>query len=106
VPEAKLTSLVSTMGNMDVTPKGNVLFLQMGGAVAEYDAEGKIIWQAKVTGNRATRLANGNTMVASEAGLVVELDNAGKTIWNYQSPTGYQALRARETPEFGSGLQR
>ncbi|HYV36130.1 MAG TPA: HEAT repeat domain-containing protein [Gemmataceae bacterium] len=82
-------------GNIDVTPKGHVVVVLNDNTVAEYDPNGKIVWQAKASGNRATRLPNGNTLVASQAGGLVELDHAGQTVWQYQPPAGYQAVRAR-----------
>src|SRR5262249_50408138 len=88
--------LTGYVGNLDVTSKGNILIVHNYNTVVEYEPDGKIVWQAKVVGNRATRLANGNTLVASETtGAVVEIDNAGKTVWRYQSPAGYKAVRAR-----------
>ena len=95
VPQTKGSSPLNTVGNIDVTAKGNVLFAHAGGLVKEYDADGKIVWQAKASGHRATRLANGNTLVALTSGGVVELDAAGRTVWQYDPPGGLQAIRAR-----------
>jgi hypothetical protein len=95
VPLAKGSSPLNTVGNIDVTPKGHVLFAHRDGTVAEYDMDGKVVWQAKVNGTRATRLANGNTLVALLNGGVVELDTAGRTVWQYDLPSGQQATRAR-----------
>jgi HEAT repeat protein len=86
-------------GNVDVTSKGHVLVVNSNNVVAEYDPDGKKVWQADAVGNRATRLPNGNTLVASEVTGVVELDSTGKTVWQYQPPPGYQALRARPARE-------
>src|SRR5207248_2437857 len=85
---------VAYFGNIDVTAKGCIVVMQ-NNAVVEFDPDGKTVWQAPTTGNRATRLANGNTLVASDTAGVVELDNTGKTVWHYQPPPGYQAVRAR-----------
>jgi HEAT repeat protein len=87
----------SREGNIDVTPKGHILFVQNNSAVMEYDADGKLVWQSPASGNRATRLPSGNTLVASQGGSVVELDSTGRTVWQYQPPAGYVALRARQT---------
>jgi HEAT repeat protein len=84
-------------GNIDVSPKGHIIFVQNANTVVEYDPDGKLIWQTNVANaNRATRLANGNTLVGVMAGGVIELDQTGKTVWHYQSPAGYQAGRARQ----------
>ena len=83
-------------GNIDVTPTGHLVVALSDNTVAEYDTAGKIVWQAKVAGSRATRLANGNTLVALQSGSVVELDPAGQTVRHYQPPAGYQAIRARQ----------
>jgi len=64
------------VGNIDVTPKGNIVIVQTNNMVVEYDPDGQIVWKANVAGNRATRLANGNTLVASETAGVVEVDNS------------------------------
>jgi hypothetical protein len=82
-------------GNIDVTAKGHLIVLRNDNTVAEYDPDGNVVWQVKAAGNRATRLANGNTLIASQSGGLVELDQAGQTVWQYQSPPGYQAVRAR-----------
>jgi len=84
------------VGNIDVTAKGHLIIVQSNNAVAEYDPDGILVWQAQATGNRATRLGNGNTLVASELTGVFELNPAGKTVWEYHPPAGYQAVRARE----------
>jgi hypothetical protein len=96
VPQTKGSSPLNTVGNIDVTPKGHVLFAHSGGTVSEYDADGKVVWQAKASGHRATRLANGNTLVALTSGGVVELDAAGRTVWQYDPPGGLHAIRARQ----------
>jgi HEAT repeat protein len=87
---------VGYMGNIDVTPKGNVLMVQNNSTVAEFDPKGTIVWQANVIANRVVRLTNGNTLVASEMAGVVELDMQGKTLWQYSPPPGYRAVRARQ----------
>ena len=93
---AAVVQVPTFAGNIDVTPNGHIVVMQSDNTVAEYDLDGKLVWQAQVTGNRATRLANGHTLVASDTGGVVELDLAGKTVWHYQPPAGSQALRARQ----------
>ena len=91
VPQTKGSTALNTMGNIDVTPKGHVLFAHSGGTISEYDADGKVVWQAKASGHRATRLANGNTLIALTSGGVVELDATGRTVWQYEPPEGLQA---------------
>jgi hypothetical protein len=83
------------MGNVDVTPKGHVLVAGANDTIVEYDPKGKMVWQAKAAGNRATRLNNSHTLVASEKAGVFELDLQGNTVWKYQPPPGYSAVRAR-----------
>ena len=75
------TGVTSSIGGLEVTPKGNILIVHSDSTVVEYDADGKAVWKANVVGNRATRLANGNTLIASETKGVVELDGAGKNVW-------------------------
>lgn len=86
----------SVVGNIEVTPKGNLIIAQNNNAVGEYDPDGKVVWQVQATGNRATRLANGNTLVASESTGVFELNPTGKSVWEYHPPAGYVAVRARQ----------
>ena len=115
VPGAKIgvTDESQWIGNIDVTPKGHVVVVvqTLGGpakgrtvtTIAEYNADGKIVWNLNWDGNRATRLANGNTLAASLAMGVAELDSAGKTVWEYDPPQGYRAVRARQWGEFTAG---
>jgi HEAT repeat protein len=50
--------------------------------VAEYDLEGKLIWEATVPApSSASRLPNGNTLVVSAGQRVVELNRTGQTVW-------------------------
>ena len=95
VPGINNAGVTSREGNIDVTPKDHMLVMQNLNTLTEFDPQGNVVWQVKVAGHRATRLANGNTLVASETKGVVELDASGKTIWQYQPPPGYQAVRAR-----------
>jgi hypothetical protein len=88
--------VTSSVGNIDVTARGHLIVAQAAN-VAEYDPDGKIVWQADVAGNRATRLASGNTLVASENAGVFEVDAAGRIVWQYQPAAGYQAVRARQS---------
>jgi HEAT repeat protein len=97
---------VQHFGNIDVNSKGHLVMLQNINTVVEFDADGKLIWQANVAnGTRATRLASGNTLVATQAGGVVELDGASKTVWQYQPQAGYQPSRVRLEGDPGGGPQ-
>ena len=52
--------------------------------VVEYDADGKVAWQAELQNpTTATRLANGNTLVASSSQQrLVEINREGKEVWS------------------------
>jgi hypothetical protein len=74
---------IYTMGGIDVLPNGNVLLGDYtGNRVVEYDAKGKVVWQATAQRPTAvTRLANGHTLVTSYLGkTVIELDKDGKEV--------------------------
>ncbi len=64
---------------------GNYLVPQLlDKVVREYDAKGKVVWEAKTPNMpfTAIRLDNGNTLAACTHGnLLVELDDKGKTVW-------------------------
>jgi outer membrane protein assembly factor BamB len=64
---------------------GNYLVPQLlDKVVREYDAKGKVVWEAKTPNMpfTAIRLENGNTLAACTHGnLLVELDTKGKTVW-------------------------
>jgi hypothetical protein len=53
--------------------------------VAEYDLDGRLLWQAQVRFPiSAVRLANGNTLVVSMTERkVVELDREGREVWSH-----------------------
>jgi outer membrane protein assembly factor BamB len=102
---AVVTQVPNFAGNLDVTLRGHVVVALSDDTVAEYDRDGKLLWQARAAGSRATRLANDNTLVALQAGSVVELDTAGKTVWQYQPPAGYHAVRARRVSELNPTAQ-
>jgi hypothetical protein len=65
--------------------------------VAEYDADGKKVWEARVIRPTSVeRLPNGNTLVAAlGSGNVQELDRDGRTAWEYKPEDGSRPLRAR-----------
>jgi hypothetical protein len=63
-------------------PAGHVLLVDYGGgAVRQYDAAGKVVWEAAVSRPiSAWRLPGGNTVVSSQDNVLVELDRAGKEV--------------------------
>jgi hypothetical protein len=64
------------------------------GKVAEFDADGKMVWHTAVQSPvSATRLPNGHTLVITMSNLVVELDREGQTVWRHS--TEGRAWRAR-----------
>jgi HEAT repeat protein len=88
----------TTMGGLDVLPNGRILIAQYSGnKVAEFDPDGKMVWQATVaTPTSAVRLPNGNTLVASTMGQqVLELDRTGKTVWEFKNPGRPWKVRRR-----------
>jgi len=75
-------------GRIDVLPDGRVLApLKDQNKVVEYDAAGKVVWQADFNQPiAAVRLANGHTLVtAFDEKRAVELDSDGKTVWEYKT---------------------
>jgi hypothetical protein len=72
---------------IDVLPSGRVLVPEFGNdRVVEYDAAGKVIWEATVARpDSAVRLPSGNTLIASgREGRLVELDRNGKVVWEHR----------------------
>jgi hypothetical protein len=70
----------------DVLPNGRVVVPDYArNKVLEYDASGKVVWQAAAQRpTSAQRLPNGNTLVASSmTGQIVELDRKGKEVWKH-----------------------
>jgi HEAT repeat protein len=77
-------------GRIDVLPNGRVLVPEMEqNRVAEYDTEGKVIWQVSFPQPvAAVRLSNGHTLVTSMRQFrAVELDRLGKEVWEYKAET-------------------
>ena len=71
-------------GNVEVLPNGRVIVpLYNQNKVVEYDAEGKLLWEAAVTQPcSVVRLPNGNLLVACRnARTVLEIDRTGKEVW-------------------------
>lgn len=86
------------LGSLEVLPNGRVLVpLVSNNKVVEYDAEGKIVWEAAVTQPLgAVRLPNGNTLVSSYANLLIlELDRAGRTVWEHKTSGRPARVRRR-----------
>jgi HEAT repeat protein len=80
----------SYCGFQVMTNGGVVVPLKTQNLVAEFNAQGKRVWEAGVhQPTSAVRLANGHTLITCrDAQLVVELDRSGKEVWRYKS-TGY-----------------
>jgi hypothetical protein len=76
-------------GRIEVLPGGRVLLPEMAhNRVVEYDAAGRVVWEAAVEQPvAAVRLPNGHTLVTSmnhQRGAV-ELDRSGRTeVWQYK----------------------
>jgi HEAT repeat protein len=85
-------------GSIDVLPNGHVLIPQYRtGKVVEYDAEGKIAWEASVSRPiSAYRLPNGQTLVGTlNPGQIIELDRAGKQISEKKADGRVMKVRRR-----------
>jgi len=65
--------------------------------IAEYDSEGKEIWQYKIRGAwSAEKLKNGNILLAAYyLDKVLEVDSSGKTVWEYPMPGCLNARKLR-----------
>jgi hypothetical protein len=75
---------VLASGGIDVLANGNVLLGDyVQNKVIEYDAKGKVVWQAAVPRpSSVARLPNGHTLVSSPLSkVVIELDRDGKEVW-------------------------
>jgi HEAT repeat protein len=68
----------------EILPNGHVLIaVTWNNKVMEYDAEGKVVWEATATQPQSvSRLPNGNTLVASQEwpSRLVEIDRQGKSV--------------------------
>jgi hypothetical protein len=77
-------------GRVDVLTNGHVLIPEMdNNRVVEYDADGKVVWEAGAEQPiAAVRLPNGHTLVTSmNQHRAVELNRAGKEVWEYRADT-------------------
>jgi hypothetical protein len=53
--------------------------------VSEYDADGRLLWEAAVPGPvSAERLPDGQTLIACTPPRVIELDRVGQVVWQYE----------------------
>jgi HEAT repeat protein len=89
---------VATVGALDVLPNGGIVIAQVyGNKVIEYDASGKVKWEASFTAPTSVeRLRNGNTLVAAwNTGQVAELNSKGKVVWEYKANAEYSRARRR-----------
>jgi hypothetical protein len=95
-------NVLTSGGRIDVLPGGRVLVPERDeNRVVEYDAEGKIVWQASYPQPvAAVRLPNGHTLVTSfnadDTGIALpadrlvpaaELDRTGRVVWKYKGPS-------------------
>jgi hypothetical protein len=81
---------------LDVLPNGHIVVaFFFDGAVAEFDAEGKILWKiAFPSAFSPHRLPNGNTLLSChQPPRLVELDRAGKVVWEQKALRPWFASR-------------
>jgi len=85
-------------GRVHMLPNGRVVVPHHAeGKVVEYDAKGKVVWEAEFEQPiAATRLANGNTMITSMNPQIgaVEVNRAGRHLWSYQHASNTRVTRA------------
>jgi HEAT repeat protein len=77
---------VHTTSALDVLANGHVLATAYAeGRVREYDAGGKVVWEAAASAPiGSVRLPSGNTLTSSQDGTVFELDRNGKKVWEHR----------------------
>jgi hypothetical protein len=78
---------IAIYSGIDVLPSGGVIVpLTAENKVAEYDADGKRVWEVAVQSPMsAVRLPNGNILIASAVGQrIVEVDRTGKEVWEHR----------------------
>jgi streptogramin lyase len=83
VKNVRVPFIVNQAHNVTFLPNDHLLVgLYNNNKVAEYNLEGKMVWEAPVPSpGLATRLRNGHTLVVSQGTMrVVELDRSGKTV--------------------------
>lgn len=96
--EGKTFSVGQAPWSVELLPNGRVLVpLPNQNKVVEYDADGKIVWEAAVQyPYSASRLPNGNTLVASYNTMrVMELNRSGRVVWEYKTSNNDRPYRAR-----------
>jgi len=77
-------------GRIHVLANNHVIVAEKDhGRVAEYDGDGKLVWEAKVEEPiAAVRIPNGNTLVTSMTqNRAVEIDPKGKEVWQFKADT-------------------
>jgi hypothetical protein len=86
-----LTVSVATYGGrIEVLKQGHILVPELNqGRVAEYDAEGKVVWQVQVQQPvAAVRLADGHTLVTTYGqNRAIEFDAEGNEVAEFRAPT-------------------
>ncbi len=83
-------NVTTSGGRAEVLPGGHVLIPEMAGnRVAEYNADGKLVWQAAFQSPvAAVHLPNSHVLVTSyNQPRAVELDRTGKEVWEYRGNT-------------------
>jgi hypothetical protein len=81
-------ALRTSGGRIQVLPNGHVIVPEKDqNRVAEYDASGTLVWEAKADQPvAAVRLPSGNTLVTGfTTHAAVEIDPQGKEVWNYRT---------------------
>lgn len=84
------TIRVQTPTDAEFLPAGHLLVTSAAtpGAVQEFDAEGRVVWEytALQRPRDATRLPNGHTVIAdSGAPRVIEVTPAGEIVWSFST---------------------
>ena len=84
VKEIRVPFATNMVNQVEFLPNEHLLVaLYNSNKVAEYDLDGKVVWEAAVPApSSATRLPNGNTLVVSVGNQkVLELNRAGQAVW-------------------------
>ncbi len=88
----------TSFSSVEVLPGGRFLVaLNSRGLAAEYDSEGRKIWEYRFPGvHHATRLPNGNTLLSSQQeARVIEITRAGKVVWQQETDTPAWRIQRR-----------
>jgi hypothetical protein len=86
--DPRTSGVCTNGGRIDVLPNGHVLVpLKDDNKVAEYDLDGKLVWEARVEQPvAAVRLPDGHTLVTTfTQKRAIELDRGGREVWEYKA---------------------